>query len=99
MAAAGDGCDQFTTGSEEPSLLDQDVVAITEAEEKHWWYRERREIIARELKKIGKPGKAIEIGAAGGGNSLVLAEHGWDVLATEYTEAGVEIARRRGLNA
>jgi SAM-dependent methyltransferase len=78
---------------------EEDVVAITEAEENHWWYRERRSIIARELKKLGKPGKAIEIGAAGGGNSLVLKNHGWDVLATEYTEAGVNIARQRGLNA
>jgi SAM-dependent methyltransferase len=80
-------------------LQDAEVVAFTEVEEKHWWYRERRAIIAREVRRIGTPGKAIEIGAGGGGNSLVLKDLGWDVLATEYTEAGVRIARQRGLHA
>jgi SAM-dependent methyltransferase len=76
-----------------------DVIALTEIEDRHWWYRERRTIIARELRKFPKPGKAIEIGAAGGGNSLTVQRQGWDVLATEYSEAGVRIARQRGLNA
>jgi SAM-dependent methyltransferase len=79
-----------------------DIRAITEVERGHWWYRERRRIIARELarlRRLGPPGRAIEIGAAGGGNSLVLVEHGWDTLATEFNPAGVEIARERGLEA
>ncbi|HKD97254.1 MAG TPA: class I SAM-dependent methyltransferase, partial [Micromonosporaceae bacterium] len=75
------------------------LTAFTTAEDKHWWYRERRAIIARELRKLGTPGRAIEIGASGGGNCRTLAEHGWDVLATEYLPEGVEIARGRGLNA
>jgi SAM-dependent methyltransferase len=79
-----------------------DIRAITEVENDHWWYRERRAIIARELRRLGRlgpPGRAIEIGAAGGGNSLVLAAHGWRTLATEFNPAGVEIARERGLEA
>lgn len=76
-----------------------DIQATTSVEDRHWWYRERRAIIARELRRIGKPGRAIEIGASGGGNSMVLKEYGWDVLATEYLPAGVEIARARGLDA
>lgn len=75
------------------------VQAFSAAEERHWWYRERRAIIAKELRRIGSPGRAIEIGASGGGNCMTLIEHGWDVLATEYLEEGVEIARSRGLNA
>lgn len=76
-----------------------DIAATTSVEDRHWWYRERRAIIARELRRIGPPGRAIELGASGGGNSMVLKEDGWDVLATEYLEAGVEIAKARGLNA
>jgi SAM-dependent methyltransferase len=79
-----------------------DIRAITEVEDGHWWYRERHRIIARELARLrrqGPPGRAVEIGAAGGGNSLVLAEHGWQTLATEFNPAGVEIARERGLEA
>src|SRR5215831_9268652 len=75
------------------------ITAFTTAEDKHWWYKERRWLIARELRRLGKPGRAIEIGASGGGNCRTLTRHGWDVLATEYLPEGVEIARQRGLKA
>jgi SAM-dependent methyltransferase len=77
----------------------EDIRAATAVENRHWWYRERRAIIAKELRQIGRPGKAIEIGASGGGNSQVLRDMGWDVLVTEYIDEGVEIARARGFNA
>ncbi len=80
-------------------MKDTQIKDLTSVEDRHWWYRERRAIISRELRRIGPPGKAIEIGAAGGGNSRTLAANGWDVLATEFLEAGVEVARSRGLNA
>src|SRR5215813_5720714 len=42
------------------SVMDaEDIRLATEVENGHWWYRERRAIIARELRRIGKPGKAI----------------------------------------
>jgi SAM-dependent methyltransferase len=75
------------------------IEAFTSVEDHHWWYRERRAIIARELRRLGRPGRAVEIGASGGGNCRTLIAHGWDVLATEYLGAGVEIARSRGLDA
>jgi SAM-dependent methyltransferase len=78
---------------------DTDIENTTSVEEGHWWYRERRSIIARELRRLGPPGRAIEIGAAGGGNSRQMMRMGWDVLATEYLESGVAIARSRGINA
>lgn len=77
----------------------EDIRAATEVEHRHWWYRERRAIIAKELRRLGTPGKAIEIGASGGGNSQTLRDMGWDVLVTEYIEEGVEIARQRGFTA
>ncbi|MBV1853907.1 class I SAM-dependent methyltransferase [Catellatospora tritici] len=76
-----------------------DIRAATAVENRHWWYRERRAIIARELRRIGEPGRAVEIGASGGGNSQTLRDMGWDVLVTEYIQEGVEIARERGFNA
>jgi SAM-dependent methyltransferase len=74
------------------------IAATTAAEDRHWWYRERRAIIERELRRLGPPGQAIEIGAAGGGNCRTLTAHGWDVLATEFVTAGVTIAKSRGIN-
>jgi len=76
-----------------------DIAATTAVEARHWWYQERRSIIVRQARRLGTPGLAVEIGAAGGGNSLALQELGWRVIATEYLEEGVRIARERGLTA
>ncbi len=43
------------------------------------------------------PGRALDIGAAAGGNTRVLLDHGWDAIALEYSEDGTQIARERGL--
>jgi SAM-dependent methyltransferase len=75
----------------------QRVVAI---EDDNWWYRERRAIIARELRRLdGPPGRAADIGAAGGGNTRVLLEHGWEAIAIDANPAAVELARLRGIDA
>src|SRR5829696_4736698 len=42
-------------------------------EEGHWWFRERRALIARQLKRA-TPGRAIDIGAAAGRNTKVLED-------------------------
>jgi SAM-dependent methyltransferase len=68
-------------------------------EDTHWWYRERRAILRRELRELGRPGRALDIGAAGGGNTRVLVEEGWDATAADYCETAVEMARERGLKA
>jgi SAM-dependent methyltransferase len=75
-----------------------DIRLSAQVEARHWWYRERRRIIARQLRGL-TPGRAIEIGAAAGGNSIVLRDCGWRVLATEYLAEGAELARDRGLAA
>ncbi|GAA4195795.1 class I SAM-dependent methyltransferase [Microbispora amethystogenes] len=76
-----------------------DIRRTVELEDRHWWYRERRAMLARELRRLGPPGRALDIGAAGGGNTRVLVEHGWDALAADYSETAVELALRRGLRA
>ncbi|MEV7968944.1 class I SAM-dependent methyltransferase [Sphaerisporangium sp. NPDC088356] len=70
-----------------------------ELEDRHWWFRERRAILARELRRLGGPGRALDIGAAGGGNTRVLIEHGWDALVADFSETAVQLARTRGLSA
>jgi SAM-dependent methyltransferase len=67
----------------------------------HWWYRERRALLALALRRLAaagtRPGRALDIGAAGGGNTRVLRSHGWRPLALEYSEEGAEVAHERGL--
>jgi SAM-dependent methyltransferase len=73
-----------------------EVRKLAALEDAHWWYRERRHLLARELRGL-TPGRALDVGAAGGGNTRVLVEHGWRAAALEYGPDGAEVAARRGL--
>lgn len=74
----------------------EEVRKLTELEDRHWWYRERRQLLARELTQL-VPGRALDVGAAGGGNTRVLARHGWRAVALEYGEDGVQVCAERGV--
>ena len=73
-----------------------EVRKLAELEDDHWWYRERRHLLAKAISGL-VPGRALDIGAAGGGNTRVLREHGWDAVALEYGSDGAEVAHGRGL--
>jgi SAM-dependent methyltransferase len=72
---------------------------MTDVEERHWWFREKRDLLARELRRLGRPGRALDVGAAGGGNSAVLRRHGWQTVVADLSETAVDIARARGFDA
>jgi|SRR6266508_3815844 len=76
-----------------------EVRKLAALEDRHWWYRERRILLRRELRRFPIPGIAIDIGAAGGGNTRVLRQHGWHATAIEYGADGAEVARDRGVHA
>lgn len=70
---------------------------LAELEDHHWWYTERRHLLARALH--GRtPGVALDVGAAGGGNTRVLRQLGWQSCALEYGADGAELASERGLS-
>jgi SAM-dependent methyltransferase len=75
-----------------------EIRKLAALEDTHWWYRERRALLARALPTVGEPGGALDVGAAGGGNTRVLRAHGWRPLALEYSQSGAEVAQERGLN-
>jgi SAM-dependent methyltransferase len=72
-----------------------EIHQLATVEDHHWWYKERRAILSRELRRLPAPGRALDIGAAAGGNTRVLRAHGWQALAADYSEAAVRIARSR----
>jgi len=75
-----------------------EIQKLVELEDQHWWYRERRSILARNLRRLtGPPGTALDIGAAGGGNTRVLRQHRWSPIAVEYGADGAKAARDRAL--
>ena len=55
-----------------------EVRKLAALEERHWWYRERRHLLAEAIRGL-EPGRAIDIGAAGGGNTMVLRRAGWRI--------------------
>jgi SAM-dependent methyltransferase len=71
---------------------------LAAVEDRHWWYKERRNLLARELRRLPGPGLALDIGAAAGGNTRVLREFGWRPVALEYAPTAAQIARERGVD-
>jgi len=71
---------------------------LTSLEDRHWWYKERRAILGRELRRLPGTGRALDIGAAGGGNTRVLKAHGWQAVALECSGAAAEVAHARGMS-
>jgi SAM-dependent methyltransferase len=76
-----------------------EIRTLAAVEDHHWWYRERRALLARELSRLGRPGRAADIGAAGGGNTRVFMQHGWHAVALDHSLTAVEVARDRGIPA
>jgi SAM-dependent methyltransferase len=76
-----------------------EILQLTTVEDRHWWYKERRAILSRELRRLPAAGRALDIGAAGGGNTRVLRAHGWQAIAVDYAQAAVAVARARQVDA
>jgi SAM-dependent methyltransferase len=79
-----------------------EIHKLAELEDRHWWYRERRVILGQALRRLAargvRPTTAIDVGAAAGGNTRVLREHGWRAIALEYGAEGAALAAERGLS-
>jgi SAM-dependent methyltransferase len=73
-----------------------EIRKLAALEDTHWWYAERRALLARSISGM-EPGTALDIGAAGGGNTRVLLARGWTAFALEYGLAGAEVAKDRGI--
>ncbi len=76
---------------------DEEIAKSAALEERHWWYAERRAMVRRTA-SAWPAGRGLDVGCAGGGNTAVLRDLGWSVTGLEYSRAGAEIARSRGLD-
>lgn len=73
-----------------------EVRKLAALEDTHWWYAERRHLLGNMIRSLA-PGRALDVGAAGGGNTRVLRDAGWRVAALEYGADGAHVASERGL--
>lgn len=75
-----------------------EIRQLADVEDRHWWYKERRALLDRELRRIAIPGRGLDIGSAAGGNTAVLRARGWQALAVDYSALAAQIAHTRGVN-
>ena len=77
--------------------MDEEEIRKSAAlEQRHWWYAGRRALVRRLVGPLS-PGRALDVGCGGGGNTGVLRELGWDVTGLEYSPVAARIAAGRGL--
>jgi SAM-dependent methyltransferase len=79
-------------------LMDRAVYdAMAELDERHWWYRARREVIASLIRRKARPhagARLLEIGCGTGHNLAMLGEFG-SVDALEVDETARKLAEKR----
>ena len=77
--------------------MDRDYELQTHrAEDRHWWYRGRRQVLERVIANLRLPARAriLDAGCGSGRNMLELARHG-TVTGVELSATSVALARER----
>jgi SAM-dependent methyltransferase len=66
------------------------------AEDRHWWYQGRRQVLERTIERLGLPEHAriLDAGCGSGRNMVELAHHG-EVTGVELSGPSVQLARDR----
>ncbi|MGI9097498.1 MAG: class I SAM-dependent methyltransferase [Solirubrobacteraceae bacterium] len=69
-----------------------------EAEERHWWYRGRRRVLAAVLDRLTLPAdvRILDAGCGSGRNMVDLARRG-TVAGVELASSSLDVARARGV--
>ncbi len=73
-----------------------EIHKLARLEGTHWWYRERRHLLASSIRTL-PTGRALDVGAAAGGNTRLLRSRGWQAVALERGPEGAAIAHQRGI--
>jgi SAM-dependent methyltransferase len=78
--------------------VDQDLMqTMLEIDERHWWYRGRREVIRAELDALSlPPGAQVLDAGCGSGRTMQELESYGAVRGVELDEAAAQMARSRG---
>jgi SAM-dependent methyltransferase len=75
---------------------DAEITKLGELEKTHWWYTERRNILSRELPPLSESRVALDIGAAVGANTEVLARRGWQAVGIDTSLIAAAAISARG---
>lgn len=78
-------------------MRDDEIEKLAEIQDTHWWYRERRAVLARQLARFDQPGVALDVGSAGGHNTQVMGDLGWRAMAIDASGMATRIGRSHGI--
>ena len=76
-----------------------ELSSLAQIEEKHWWFKERRELLRNWALTFKASSKFLDIGAGVGRQSLLLRDElGMQVTAIELSDFGVTACLKENLN-
>lgn len=77
---------------------ESEIELLDQLEATHWWYVARKEVLRKWASTIVPGSRILDIGAASGGNSLMLKNMGFDVHCVELSNIGYALCDEKKLN-
>lgn len=91
--AGADPQERAGASATKPRAMDRDAWNRRYAAAEFVWTVEANRFLTAEAAELA-PGRALDLATGEGRNAVWLAEQGWNVLAVDYAEAGLQKARR-----
>jgi SAM-dependent methyltransferase len=77
---------------------DIEIAKIDSLESSHWWFKNRKFILKREILKFNTSTKILDLGSASGGNTLFLESLGYSVVSVEFSPYAIELQKVKGIS-
>lgn len=77
---------------------DIEIEKLDSLESSHWWYKNRKLILKNEISSFDKRTKILDLGSAGGGNTLFLESLGFKIVSVEFSLYAVELQKAKGIS-
>lgn len=79
-------------------MNDQEILNLELLESTHWWYLIRKKILKKWLLGVPAGSRILDLGSATGGNSKMMKDLGYEVTSLEFSQVGVDIQLKKGIN-
>ena len=76
---------------------DSEIETLDSVEGVHWWYKNRRFILEREISFLSQKTNILDLGSAGGGNTLFLKSLGYKVTSVEFSDYAISLQKSKGI--
>jgi 2-polyprenyl-3-methyl-5-hydroxy-6-metoxy-1,4-benzoquinol methylase len=77
---------------------DNEIELLDQLESTHWWYIARKEVLRKWAGNLRPGSRILDIGAASGGNGLMLRKMGFEIVCVELSNIGYELCKEKKLH-